>query len=116
MAQLLLPGPCEDAVEPGAEPNVKNIDCGGAAIAQQMLQAALDVDVRGLCVGAVGGVVCLAVSGQLQSVAAVLAGSYGVFHFCCLPFFVSVLFIRNIASPCPVAGTAPFSLWFTVQN
>ena len=37
--------------------NIKDIDLGGAAVAEQMLQTTLYVYVASLCVGSVGGVV-----------------------------------------------------------
>ena len=89
MAQLLLPGPCKDTVESGAETYVKDVDCGGAGVAEQVFQTTLYVNVCSLCVGPVSGVVRLAKLSELQCGASVCAGCNGVLHL---------------------------SLWFTMQN
>lgn len=90
LAQLLLPGVCEDAVEGGAESYIKNPDVGRCVagslerglkkLLQQMFNPAADVYVHGLCVGPVGGVVGFIEAGELQSAAAVCAGGYPVLH------------------------------------
>ena len=95
---MLLPAPCEDAVEGGAKSHIKDIcaygrGCtGGYAgsrgsrtalqpLSKQIFKSASDVDVGGFCVGSVLGVVCFVEAGELQRVASVAACGQCVFHF-----------------------------------
>ena len=86
--ELLLPAPCEDAVQGGAKSYVIDVYAGGnlccvnpKAIFKQVSQPAFYVDVGGFCVGSVLGVVCFVELRELQGVASVCACGYCVFHF-----------------------------------
>ena len=92
--ELLLPAPCQDAVEGGAQSHIKDVDAGGRGgiacegagtplqpLFKQVFQSASDVDVGGFCIGSVLGVVCFVEAGELQCVASVAACGQCVFHF-----------------------------------
>ena len=116
LAQLLLPGPRKEAVESGTVSNVKNVDFLSSGILEQVLQTALDVDVRGLCIGSIGGVVRFSKLSQLQCAAAVFAGSYGVFHFCCLSGFCFCIVYQEYGTVRYYGwGTALFSLVYSAK-
>jgi hypothetical protein len=129
---LLLPAPCEDAVESGAKAYIKDVYANGRdstggyagsrgsrtelrgsrttlqSLFKQVFQSASDVDVGGLCKGSVAGVVCFVEACELQCVASVSACGQCVFHFSkdCnakLGIIIQICYICELLAQCAFA-------------